>query len=319
MTLIAAERSRRRDRRDRRPAADIRHALACFEHGKHVVMVNVEADASPVRCSRSGRAQAGVVYSPRLRRPAGAHLRAGRLGACQRLRVVAAGKGTKYLPGVPRLDAGHGVGSLRVHAGAGGCRRLQRTHVQLVPRRHQVGDRDGRGAQRDRPHARTGRARVPAVRRRTICRACCAARRRGRSCTTPGRWRWSRASSATARRCSATCAGACTSRSPPAADYVRRCFRTTGSHRRSGDYAALYQPYHLIGLELGSASRPRACGASRPGCATDSAATWSPSRSATSRPGRRSTAKAASPCRAGSSPPRRRSPRARCRSASRTA
>src|SRR5262245_13552169 len=27
------------------PAAGIRHALACCEHGKHIVMVNVEADA----------------------------------------------------------------------------------------------------------------------------------------------------------------------------------------------------------------------------------------------------------------------------------
>jgi predicted homoserine dehydrogenase-like protein len=45
------------------PAAGIRHALACCEHGKHIVMVNVEADAlaGPLLARRA--AQAGVVYS----------------------------------------------------------------------------------------------------------------------------------------------------------------------------------------------------------------------------------------------------------------
>ena len=45
------------------PAAGIRHALACCEHGKHIVMVNVEADAlaGPLLARRA--AQAGIVYS----------------------------------------------------------------------------------------------------------------------------------------------------------------------------------------------------------------------------------------------------------------
>src|SRR5258705_5126556 len=45
------------------PAAGIRHALACCEHGKHIVMVNVEADAlaGPLLARRA--AQAGVVYT----------------------------------------------------------------------------------------------------------------------------------------------------------------------------------------------------------------------------------------------------------------
>src|SRR5262245_55935293 len=45
------------------PAAGIRHALAAIEHGKHVVMVNVEADAlvGPL-LARKAKA-AGVVYS----------------------------------------------------------------------------------------------------------------------------------------------------------------------------------------------------------------------------------------------------------------
>ena len=42
------------------PAAGIKHALACCEHGKHIVMVNVEADAlaGPLLARRA--AQAGV-------------------------------------------------------------------------------------------------------------------------------------------------------------------------------------------------------------------------------------------------------------------
>jgi predicted homoserine dehydrogenase-like protein len=45
------------------PAAGIRHVLACCEHGKHVVMVNVEADAlaGPLLARRAR--EAGIVYS----------------------------------------------------------------------------------------------------------------------------------------------------------------------------------------------------------------------------------------------------------------
>src|SRR5581483_7603225 len=45
------------------PAAGIRHALACCAHGKHVVMVNVEADAlaGPLLARRAR--EAGVVYA----------------------------------------------------------------------------------------------------------------------------------------------------------------------------------------------------------------------------------------------------------------
>ena len=45
------------------PAAGIRHALACCAHGKHLIMVTVEADAlaGPLLARRA--AQAGIVYS----------------------------------------------------------------------------------------------------------------------------------------------------------------------------------------------------------------------------------------------------------------
>src|SRR5258707_5343509 len=80
------------------PAVGIRHARAAIKAGKHIVMVNVEADvlAGPLLAEEAR--QAGVVYSlaygdqPALTaemvdwaRAVGFH-------------VVAAGKGTKYLP-----------------------------------------------------------------------------------------------------------------------------------------------------------------------------------------------------------------------------
>jgi predicted homoserine dehydrogenase-like protein len=45
------------------PAAGIHHALHAFKHGKHIVMVNVEADvlAGPLLARRA--AAAGVIYS----------------------------------------------------------------------------------------------------------------------------------------------------------------------------------------------------------------------------------------------------------------
>jgi predicted homoserine dehydrogenase-like protein len=85
------------------PSAGIRHARVAFKNGKHIVMVNVEADvlAGPLLAAEAK--SAGVVYSmaygdqPALvaemvdwARAAGFH-------------VVCAGKGTKYLPAYHRV------------------------------------------------------------------------------------------------------------------------------------------------------------------------------------------------------------------------
>ncbi|WP_137178088.1 NAD(P)H-dependent oxidoreductase [Roseomonas sp. AR75] len=80
------------------PAAGLRHARHAIAHGKHVVMVNVEADvlAGPVLAREAERA--GVVYSmaygdqPALVAQMVDTIRAAGFS------VVAAGKGTKYLP-----------------------------------------------------------------------------------------------------------------------------------------------------------------------------------------------------------------------------
>jgi predicted homoserine dehydrogenase-like protein len=80
------------------PGAGIRHAVKAFEHGKHVVMVNVEADAlaGPLLARRAKAA--GVVYSlawgdqPAL---ICEHVDWARAAG---FKVICAGKGTRYEP-----------------------------------------------------------------------------------------------------------------------------------------------------------------------------------------------------------------------------
>ena len=80
------------------PEAGIRHALAAITHGKHIVMVNVEADAlaGPLLAERARRA--GVVYSLAWGdQPALICEHVDWARACG-FTVVAAGKGTRYEP-----------------------------------------------------------------------------------------------------------------------------------------------------------------------------------------------------------------------------
>jgi predicted homoserine dehydrogenase-like protein len=80
------------------PIAGIHHALQAIESGKHLVMVNVEADvlAGPALAARAR--QAGVVYSLAYGdQPALIADLVDWARACG-FRVAAAGKGTKYLP-----------------------------------------------------------------------------------------------------------------------------------------------------------------------------------------------------------------------------
>ncbi|MGQ0548728.1 MAG: NAD(P)H-dependent oxidoreductase [Armatimonadota bacterium] len=80
------------------PSAGVRHAITAFECGRHVVMVNVEADAlaGPLLARRAS--QAGVVYSLAYGdQPALICELVDWARACG-FHVVCAGKGTKYLP-----------------------------------------------------------------------------------------------------------------------------------------------------------------------------------------------------------------------------
>ena len=114
-------RSRSSSRRPARPPAGIAHARAAIAAGRHIVMVNVEADvlAGPL-LAEEARARGRRLFA-RLWRPAGVDLRAGRLGARLRLR----GRRRRQGHQIPaRLSPGHarrGLGPLRTdpRGGAG--------------------------------------------------------------------------------------------------------------------------------------------------------------------------------------------------------
>src|SRR5882757_9589379 len=80
------------------PAAGIAHVLACCEAHKHIVMVNVEADALAGPLLAQYARDAGIVYSLAYGdQPALICELVDWARACG-FEVVAAGKGTKYLP-----------------------------------------------------------------------------------------------------------------------------------------------------------------------------------------------------------------------------
>ena len=80
------------------PAVGIAHALAAIENGKHVVMVNVEADvlAGPALAKRAR--SAGVVYTMAYGDQPALVAEMVDWARASGFQVTAAGKGTKYLP-----------------------------------------------------------------------------------------------------------------------------------------------------------------------------------------------------------------------------
>ncbi|MEZ5654080.1 MAG: Gfo/Idh/MocA family oxidoreductase [Burkholderiaceae bacterium] len=233
------------------PAAGIRHALACCEHGKHVLMVNVEADslAGPL-LARKAR-EAGIVYSLAYGdQPA---LICEMVDWCRAagFEVIAAGKGTKYLPVYHRStpDTVWPYYGLTAEAAALGGMNPQmfnsfldgtKSAIEMAA----VANATGLEAPADglafpacgvddlatvlRPAADggilTGRGQVEVV---------SSLERDGRPTFRDLRW-----------GVYVTFAGD--------SDYVRRCFSEYGLLTDStGNYTAMYKPYHLIGLELG--------------------------------------------------------------------
>ena len=283
-------------------------------------MVNVEADvlAGPVLAARARRAGRRLLAG--LRRPAGADLRAGRLGAHLRLRGRRRRQGHEVPARLPRGHARHGLGALRPHrrAGAGGRASTPQMFNSFLDGTKSaiemaaIANATGLDGPRGRP-------RVPALRRddlRTLLRSRDWRRLDARA--------WSRSS----RRWSATAQPV--DPRPALGRLRRRSRRRTTTPRPAsaeyglptdspGRYAALYRPYHLIGLELGDpvARAALARRADRAPPEPGAATSW-PWPSATSPPARRSTARAATRSGA-SSPGGRRAREARCRSASPTA
>lgn len=80
------------------PAAGVKHVLAACEHGKHIIMVNVEADvlAGPLLARKA--ADAGIIYSMASGDQPALIAEMVDWARCTGFDVVCAGKGTKYLP-----------------------------------------------------------------------------------------------------------------------------------------------------------------------------------------------------------------------------
>jgi predicted homoserine dehydrogenase-like protein len=80
------------------PSAGIRHVRACCREGKHIIMVNVEADALAGPQLAREADQAGIVYSLAYGDQPALICELVDWARTSGLDIIAAGKGTKYLP-----------------------------------------------------------------------------------------------------------------------------------------------------------------------------------------------------------------------------
>ena len=233
------------------PAAGLRHARHAIAHGKHVVMVNVEADvlAGPLLAREAERA--GVAYSMAYGdQPALVCEMVDTLRAAG-FTVIAAGKGTKYLPhfhaSTPATVWGH-YGLSEGQATAGGMNPQMfnsfldgtKSGIEMAA----IANATGLAPPEDglafppagtselhtilRPHNEGG-----TLARKGIVEVVSSVRRDGSEI--PDNLRWG---------VYAVFEGE--------TEYARRCFSEYGvATDPSGRYAALWRPYHFIGLELG--------------------------------------------------------------------
>ena len=237
------------------PPAGIRHVLACCTHGKHVVMVNVEADAlaGPLLAQRAR--EAGIVYSLAYGdQPA---LICEMVDWCRAagFEVVAAGKGTKYLPvyheSTPATVWPHyGFTDEIVAAGDFNAQMFNsfldgtKSAIEMAAVANATGLVPAPGGLAfppcgvdDLPRVLKPQDEGGALHHAGQVEVISSLERDGRPVFRDLRW----GVYVTFR------AGAASGE-----DYVRRCFREYGfSTDPSGRYSAMYKPYHAIGLELG--------------------------------------------------------------------
>jgi predicted homoserine dehydrogenase-like protein len=237
------------------PAAGIRHALSCCTHGKHIVMVNVEADAlaGPLLAQRAR--EAGIVYSLAYGdQPA---LICEMVDWCRTagFEVVAAGKGTKYLPeyhaSTPDTVWPHyGFDAATVAAGDFNAQMFNsfldgtKSAIEMAAVANATGlSPSPQGLAfppcgvDDLPRILRPRDEGGLLTHAGQVEVISSVERDGRPVFRDLRWGvyvTFRAGDAQGE------------------DYVRRCFREYGfSTDPSGRYSAMYKPYHAIGLELG--------------------------------------------------------------------
>jgi predicted homoserine dehydrogenase-like protein len=233
------------------PKAGLRHALLAIAEGRHIVMVNVEAHvlAGPLLARRA--AAAGIVYSMAYGdQPALIAEQVDWARACG-LPVIAAGKGTKYLPSyhasTPETVWGH-YGLTPEQAAEGGMNPQMfnsfldgtKSAIEMAAVANATGlapPSDGLAfppcGVDDLPLVLRPRAAGGQLGEAGQVEVVSSLERDGRPVFRDLRW------------------GTYVVFEAPS-DYVARCFAEYGVVTDpSGRYAALYRPSHLIGLELG--------------------------------------------------------------------
>ncbi len=232
------------------PAAGIAHVLACCEARKHIVMVNVEADAlaGPLLARRAR--EAGIVYSLAYGDQPALICEMVDWARAAGFEVIAAGKGTKYLPEyhastpetvwpyygfTPEMVAAGDFNAQMFNSFLDGTKSA--IEMAAVANATGLAAPDGLAfppcgvddlARVLRPRRDGGQ-----LTRRGQVEVISSVERDGRPVFRDLRW-----------GVYVVFAGG--------TDYVERCFKEYGLVTDpSGRYTAMYKPYHLIGLELG--------------------------------------------------------------------
>jgi predicted homoserine dehydrogenase-like protein len=233
------------------PAAGIAHVLACCEQGKHIVMVNVEADAlaGPLLAQRAR--QAGIVYSLAYGDQPALICELVDWARTAGFTVVGAGKGTKYLPAyhaaTPRTVWGHyGFSDEMVAKGDFNAQMFNsfldgtKSGIEMSAVANATGltpAPDGLAfppcGVDDLPRILRPRQSGGTLHHAGQVEVVSSVERDGRPVFRDLRW------------------GVYVTFAAEH-EYVRRCFQEYGIVTDStGEYAAMYKPSHLIGLELG--------------------------------------------------------------------
>jgi predicted homoserine dehydrogenase-like protein len=250
-TLIAAEDMEVVIDATGHPAAGIHHALLCCRHRRHIVMVNVEADvlAGPLLARRA--AEAGIVYSLAYGDQPALIAEMVDWGRAAGFDIVCAGKGTKYLPAyhasTPETVWGHyGFSEVQVAAGDFNARMFNsfldgtKSAIEMAAVANATGLEpapSGLGFPAcgvdDLPRVLKPRSEGGVLHHKGTVEVVSSLERDGRPAFRDLRW------------------GVYVTFEAPS-DYVQRCFAEYGLVTdQSGRYAAMYKPFHLIGLELG--------------------------------------------------------------------
>src|SRR3977135_2772120 len=233
------------------PAVGIKHARAAIAAGKHIVMVNVEADVLAGRPLRAGEgAKGGLVYSVAYGAQPALTAEMVDWARATGFRVVAAGKGTKYLPAYHDVTPDGVWQHYGLTAGEAQSAGMNpqvfnsfldgtKSAIEMAAIANATGlDVPTEGllfppcGVDDLPHVMRPRAQGGVLDKSGVVEVVSSLERDGRGVFRDLRW------------------GVYVVLEAPN-DYAADCFRQYGLKTdASGRYAAMYKPYHLIGLEL---------------------------------------------------------------------